>query len=408
MLKRISLTLMSIYLALGPIIWFASYSLGTVKRILFFLVIVSFLGCFKPLKIKGLSFLLLTALYVFMSLVMTRSLGEDGLSSFLLGVLEEYFFFVIGFNIAKTTFFNGSKYVGTIVLFPLVGALLTVMNYMVGVPNWTVPGEELRYAELSEFGYEIRALWASGFSWGRNGWGCTLSLVLPLCFILRKKMHTYVAWLIIMSSIFLCGNRNGVLAATLSLALFLVLNRDKANKRSTILLIVLAVALVLTIFGISGIYSTFRLDSSDITAGRSAQYLFIGEIIKEMGFWGLGFKGTNAFFATCGLGDHAFHNAYLNMVFQYGWIMIIFLLPIIVIAIKSIILGLKDKNTVHASMALIIFSGLMLALFEPTVIFGSLGGYAIWWFAFGYLLSVQKNLPDKETYKLSEKHGRIC
>ena len=122
-----------------------------------------------------------------------------------------------------------------------------------------------------------------------------------------------------------------------------------------------------------------------------------------MGFWGLGFNGTNMFFIAHGFDNHAFHNAYLNMFFQFGWPMILVLIPIIITAIKIIKSGLQSENKFNISMALILLSGLMLALFEPTVIFGTLGGYSIWWFAFGYLFCQQKSISrNKFGYSLNK------
>ena len=282
MLRNYKSILLSLYLALGPIIWFASFSLGSFKRVLLVLILLCFAIFFKPGNIKSFLFFVWTYIFVVVSLFATNTLMSSGLNQFLIGVLEEYIFFVIGYNIAKTTFFNDNKYTAIIVLLPFIASLLTISNFATGVPNWTVPGEELVYDELSKYGYEMRALWASGFSWGRNGWGCTLSLILPFCFLLNKKSYTYIAWVVIFLSIFICGNRNGVLAASISMGIFLMSNNDNRSKRSTILMIFLALALIVLLFGINGIYSQLRLGSGDISAGRTEQYLYIGEMIKEI------------------------------------------------------------------------------------------------------------------------------
>lgn len=387
MLKNINTKLLALYLALGPIIWFATFSLGSFKRVLLILVILSFASFFKPGNIKSFLFFLVIYILIIISLFATNTFMSSGLSQFLIGVLGEYIFFVIGYNIAKTIFFYDNKYSTFVVLLPLIASLLTISNFAIGVPNWTVPGEDLVYDELSKYGYEMRALWASGFSWGRNGWGCTLSLILPFCFLLNKKSYTYIAWVVIFLSIFICGNRNGVLAASVSMGIFVISNSDNKSKKSTILMIILALMAVVLVFGFNGIYSQLRLGSGDISAGRSEQYLYIGGMIEEMGFFGLGYNGPRKYFLAHGMGDHAFHNAYINMFMQFGWPMLLILLVIVIKATKSMVYGLKSKNTLKVVLALVLLSGLMLSLFEPSVIFGSLGGYDIWWFAFGYLLN---------------------
>ena len=395
--------LCALYLSLGPIVWFSSFTLGPIKRILLILIIIAFLPYFIGRNVKGLSTFFLIAICFLATLWMNWGHHSEDVTNVILGIIEDFIFFVIGYILAKKRVLeNNNSFNIVILLIPLIASFFTISNFIIGLPSWTAPGQLEKFAEKASFGYEIEKLWQTGFSWGRNGWGCTLCLLLPFCLLLKSKIQAFSFWIIIFFSILICGNRNGMLAGLICLFAFLFLSKMIKRKYSIGLVIgIFALfALLIIVSGTTDILTLLRLnESDDISSGRLVQYLMIPDMISEMGFWGLGHGGTAQYLFNHGLGEHSLHTTYFKILIEYGWLVGFCLLCIVIHSFRLSIHSLKSKDLYELAMSLVLISGLVIALFEPEVVFGTLGGYAIWWFSYGYLLS------KKEQSKKEMKYG---
>ena len=383
--------IVAIYLSLGPIIWFSSFVLGPLKRVLLVVIVLSFFF-FRPkgFSVKHVGFVILLSLSFFVTILFQTKGYSPDLNNFFFSLIESYIFYIIGYNIVSQQSFNTDNMFVVLLLFmPFLASILTLTNFLFKIPNWTSPDILRNYEDYYQLGYEIQALWRTGFSWGRNGWGCSLALLLPFCFFLRKKSMLYTFWVVIFISILLCGNRNGLLAATLSFIIYFFMSGRHGAKRSPIIVIGVIAFLVISIMGSEFISVNLRLTSGDLSAGRFDQYKLIPQMLNEMGFWGMGYNGTARYLWTHGLGNHALHNTYFKLIIEFGIIISVFLLIIVVDAIKTIIKAIRSRDFTQIILSLVMISGLSLALFEPSVLFGSLGGYACWWFVYGYLSNIQ-------------------
>lgn len=393
--------LIALYLSLGPIIWFSSFVLGPIKRILLLIIIISFF-IFRPkgFRVKHLLFFLALVLSITVTVLMQTKGFSDDLINFYLAIIESYLFFEIGSNSNVIDSLEKNKsYINILFFFPAIASLLTLTNFIFGFPNWLAPGQLAKYEELNRFGYEIQELWATGFSWGRNGWGCTLAVLLPFCFFMKNKRVQYVVWGIVVASIVLCGNRNGLLAATITFAIYFYYTRKYDEKGNPAIAIILIVIFLLVVFGADFLRGNLRFNNSDISAGRFDQYRRIPDMFTEMGFWGMGYDGTVDYMYAHGLGYHAIHNAYFKIIFEFGIITSLFLFAIVYKAIKTVIKAMHSTEMSNIILSLVLVSGLILALFEPAVLFDSLGGYACWWCAFGYLSNVKfKQIKNEQAF----------
>ncbi len=382
--SRAFILLGAIYLALAPSVWFWFLTFGTIKKIL-----LVFLGLFSLPTIsrhpKGLVFFILISAFIFFSILNTHSQGDQLYLFF--GIIENYLFFLLGYNVVLKG--NTSKLILLILAFPFFECILTITNFLVDIPGWYAPSQVENMSEFAGKGYEMLPLWGTGFSWGRNGWGCSLALLLPLCFGIEKKKKNLalLLYVIIITSIVICGNRNGLLASII--ALYLFYHFAFLNKRSTrigLFLLFAVLLIVIIYFGQSFLVTTLRLDSGDISAGRFFQYALIPDMISKMSFWGLGEVGTGEYLfqLTGDLGE--LHNTYFRLLIDYGWLLGITVFFISIYALIVAIKTLKSGRRELFPFALIVISGLSLALFEPRAVFFTLGGYAIWWFSLGKIL----------------------
>lgn len=384
--------LVAIYLSLGPIIWFSSFLLGPVKRMLLFVIVfLFFIYREKRFRIKHSAFFLLMLMSFFITIMFQSKGFSEDLLNFFLGLLESYIFYVIGYNFVSQNILDDNRFVFLLLILPFFTSILTLTNFLFGFPNWVAPGQLEKYEEYYQFGYEMQKLWATGFSWGRNGWGCTLAVLLPFCFLIKKKPLLYTFWIVIFFSILLCGNRNGLLAATISFVIYYLISMKYGKKGSLFVAAVVVFLLLFVVFGVEFLKINLRLVDTDISAGRFDQYRQIPKMLGEMGFWGMGYNGTIQYMWSYGLGNHALHNTYLKLIIEFGAIIAVFLLIILISTIKIVNKAIRSRELFQIILSLVVLSGLLLALFEPAVLFGSLGGYASWWFVLGYLTNIQNN-----------------
>lgn len=384
-LQKTRLLLSSLYLAFGPSVWFASFRLGPFKNAILVLLCVLSIPLFFSQKKSTYFVFLLASLFMGLSFYINPTSGDITILVF--GIIENFIFFVLGYSLLNKVD-DINKYTGIVLFFPVIGCLIALLNFLTGFPNWIAPDQLANYENLSD--YTMYPLWATGFSWNRNGWGCTLALLLPLCFLLPKtNKYALLSYLTILASIFVCGNRNGLVAAVLALSLLIIKYRRMKNSLINIKVLVFIIFVGLVLFGSSFIINSLRLDSGDLSAGRIDQYLLIPDMIRKMGFWGMGHNGTYSYLVRHGCGNHLLHNTYFKIIIEYGWLIGIVMLWIVCNSLKRVYKALSSNDKNQVVPALIIVSGLSVGLFEPMTIFGVYGGYSIWWFALGYLSKVQ-------------------
>ena len=119
----------------------------------------------------------------------------DDYTNLFWGIIENFILFLVGYNFAFSKFQDkGFLYV---LLMPVsIACLMTISNFLTGIPNWYAPSQySIAESVQANQHFVMKSLYETGFSWSRNGWGNSLALYLPLCFILRnytKKRWYYI------------------------------------------------------------------------------------------------------------------------------------------------------------------------------------------------------------------------
>lgn len=385
--------LCSFVLATGCVIWFANTTLGIYKM---FPTIILILLCSKYLittKCKQARYVTVLAAVTIISATITQPSSQSFNYMFLWSLLENVIFLIIGYNFAKNNLIT-NKFIFCIIF--IIGAIssLTITNFLFGFPNWTSPIEgnrlETLFIEHNITNIEAGKLYSTGFGIGRTGWAATLSLFIPLCLLcIENKYKTKLSKLllcIIFTSIFISGSRGGLVSVATMLLLYVVFVYKNKQKSVSTLFIASTIILMLCILYSSFLIEHLRLDSSDLTTGRSEQYELIPKMFETMGFWGLGENGTSTFLSRYGI-DHELHNSYINNFLKYGWIVGISIIIGSFYLIKIAFLSLKNGRNIYLKVfPLIIISGFISALFEPQAIYGARSWYVVWWFFLGALL----------------------
>ena len=314
--------------------------------------------------------------------------NDNALSSYW-GIFDNYLFFILGYTFFQEGLIQ-SKFL-TIVTFVIsIFCLLTISNYIFNIPNWISPIEQLRVELLSSQNVEVDEipLFSSGFGLGRTGWGHTIVLFLPICLlgIYKKKKYSLIYFLCVLGSIIVCGSRGALFIALLLLLLFLHRISRKNGTRQIVIFFCLFFLVFVVLFTSSWWITHFRLDANDLTTGREEQYSYIGTMLQDMPFWGLGVGGTHEFLNKYGI-SHDLHNTYVRIFLEYGVVVGFSLLLFAIYSFKRV-LGeflLHNKCDLKFCSALIVLSGLISAMIEPSAVFGARAWYVVWWFFLGVL-----------------------
>lgn len=381
--------ILALYLSLGPVVWFSDFTLGGIKRVLLVLLVFLYVPVlFKSTnKISGLWYILMLLLVLTISLIATNTLSSENTIDTYLGIIENYICFVIGYISMSEDVLSNKKFVRLLLLIPILTCFLTITNFLFSIPNWIAPTELSRSETYANVGYEVAPLWKTGFSWGRNGWAGALSVILPISLFLKNNRYITVVWIVIGLSILLSGSRNGVVAIITTFVIWEFFMRGKTNFSFG--KIILLFAIIASVIGVDVLFSRF-LDSEDISAGRFEQYDLIPQALSEIGFWGMGMNGSYNYLYAHGAGMHALHNAYVRVFIDYGFLVGFIVMGLMIFVIGRIIYCLRTKDKESSRLAIILMIGLMLAMFEPTAMLGSLGAYSIWWFTLGCVLQNNK------------------
>lgn len=379
--NNIKYIILFLYCSLSPITWFSTFSIGIVKRLVLFLVVIFFYNCLLKWNKATVIFIICIAL------VSANILNHGGSileSNIILGIIENYIFFQIGSSQLVLSDFK--KYYKIIVLLPAITCALTITNFFIGIPDWHTLTDEVKEAIYAEqnISYEYRKLWQTGFSWGRNGWGTTLAVLFPMCFLNRsKKSYLFIPQYLILLSVFITGCRNGLLAICLSWFLFILFYVRKSNKHNNLHIFAFLALFFIILFNWDYFSHALRLDTSDVTSNRYAQYLLIPDMLSKTSFWGNGNLWTQQYLSSFGL-PFLLHNTHFRMLIEFGFILGAIIFGITIKALSIAKKTLCTRNLDCVVLSTIIFGGLLLTLFEPQIIF-AVFGFPLWWLVFGFL-----------------------
>lgn len=394
--EKITSFICGLYIALGPISWMSGMAVGPIKRVLLFLCLLLNIRFIISHK-KSVVSLIVVMISLYITMKANAQIFDDYTNLFW-GIIENFIVFLVGYNFAFSKFQDkGFLYV---LLMPVsIACLMTISNFLTGIPNWYAPSQySIAESIQANQNFVMKSLYETGFSWGRNGWGNSLALYLPLCFILRnytKKIWYYI-YIVILISILLSGTRNGLLSSLITLFFYLKYKNVFASSKMIPALFAAGLVGLIVVSNSDFLVQILRLDVEDVSAGRIEQYQMIPILLTKMGFWGIG-QGESANLMLLLIGEyHQLHNTYFNILVEFGYILFFVVLGITIRAIKIVIKSFKLRDERFFILSLVLLSGLSSAMFEPRMVFGNLGGCCMWWFAFGLLC---RNLNESSVYE---------
>lgn len=389
--------LLFLYLAVGPVAWFATSTIGVYKRILLVLIIVFSIPRIKICFNKDFRLVLIAYICLFISVWINGLEGD--IFNFSSGYIENIFFFIIGSSIASSNSVMNKITPWTYYILAFF-CLLTISNFAIGIPSWTSPSMQMIEEEKNIVLLEYDKLYQTGFSWSRSGWGMSTSLYLPLLFLNKitdQRFYKYIlfAFLIIFASLVLSANRSGLLGF-LVVAYLLYKNYDIHNEYRMIRKVISFSIIVLIILFSSFFIELFRLNSDNISANRLEMYSYLPTMLTSIGFWGFGDGSSFILLSNLAGLNFQMHNTIFRGIIEYGWLYGFFIVLIMYSIVKRFFKCYRNDRRL-AVFGAILVSGVITSMFEPGSIFGFLGGYSLWWLAYG-IFSVQFPL-----YKMPKK-----
>ncbi len=329
-------------------------------------------------------------------------------------LLRRFQDFSLGFIMMWTMYVYAADEVRTLNIFMMssiiIGGLgmLTITSKYFGVPSWHAPAI-----------FRSMPLSISGFGSLRTGWSNGLVFFIPyLCILaygilkrnnLRLIVGIFLVFCVIGSQS-IVGGRAGLLASLLALGW---LAYNFLPKIIFVTIVSISVTLAIVYAGL--FYEHLRLDRLDtggsmlgtldyFSAGRITSYLFAIKEIMQHPILGSGF-------GNAGIGGHEIHNLWLRMAVEGGvflpLVFFYFVVRLLKFSLRSIRHQALSSNkqfsdeikrniNIVTIYRVVIYSGILISMFEPNVLLGSFQNSALWWATAGALLAhTRKKYPDK-------------
>ena len=232
--------------------------------------------------------------------------------------------------------------------------------------------------------HESMTILQGGYGMLRTGWSGGLAvLVVFNCYFLsigyeKHKRLIYLGLILCFIMQILSGGRGGILTSLIALMMLMFF-----RKEYIIMLCFVVVSVFLVVLNFEYLIEAMRLDRLNgeyggVTAGRSTQYVIALRMMIENGFLPLGADGYADEFLAYGI-HNSLHNVWLNFAIQYGLLSTIFLVILVVKYVSNSQVGFGSK--------MILLSGLIPTLFEPSAIFVNVSNYLAWWFILAFNFS---------------------
>lgn len=259
--RTVSINLVAFYLAIGNVVWFAHFILGSLKLGLLALILLSTLGLFLNRRnYVGLGWFLLLLPFLLIALSKSTLQGAEGFD-WLKGFFENYIFLFLGYAFLREGY-DTQRLLRYIPLVTCTLCALIVSNFFFGFPNWTSPIAAEAYRKAVAGGYmqaELVTMNSSGFGLGRTGWATTLASYLPLTlFFVHKKKVFLLGYVLIALAILLSASRGGLLLL-LTITTVLFMKSDMSKSKKVVYLCCLALVAVSTLSYLNDLERFLRL-----------------------------------------------------------------------------------------------------------------------------------------------------
>lgn len=319
-----------------------------------------------------------------------------------------WFMALIGINPAAYRRLFGFLLLG-LFLFMAV-AFYPVLAFAGFVPNLTPPAGFINPAGVDIDNDAFQAaisVVAGGFNGSRTGWGSTIaqsSLMLIALVTMARQVTNFRLFLTLlviaaaMASIVVTGARGGSLSLFF-LAIYALLGRINLSppQRSAVLFFavfggIMVVAIGFTIVLPQDYFRGFTTGGSvfdtlnSATTGRFDTYVGAFENFLKSPVYGVGAEDSQIFLAS---GEFLLpHNVWLRFMSQSGLVLLVPILVVTFLLVRALVTRMAALKTAAEIVrerlpdtSLIVICGLLLALSEPAVIFGSMNANIPFWTA---------------------------
>lgn len=237
----------------------------------------------------------------------------------------------------------------------------------------------------------------SGFGGSRTGWGPSIALYIP--FILPFFSNITLV-LLYLSSQLMTGGRAGFYFSLLLLP-FSIYSEKSLKLYCKVSVVVIFGVLALFIHSPDflselRVLNSFDFSSKDINEVSSGRVALLEDALLSISnspFFG---QAVHSSFVGEGV-----HNVFIKNWVYYGFLYLLCsLLLVLYVLIKSFFRVFSVQQNVDKKMCVALFlvlsNGFLLAMIEPSIIFGNFNTFSVWWFCFAltasnqFLLSTEK------------------
>lgn len=227
----------------------------------------------------------------------------------------------------------------------------------------------------------------TGLGGSRTGWSPSMAIYLPWLY----SSQFFGFGISIFGGLVLLGNqvivagRTGMVATVIPFLVWGFLTRRAKNLIIVALLIILAGFYIfenldLLRLNVGGFQSRSSLD--ELSTGRMGQYF---EGIDAI--WNRPFLGYGVGVLKFGEGRWTLHNEFLKIAVEGGLFYLAILLAILALAVKRGVADVARFNSVKLASLLTVLAGVVAAMFEPEVLFGSFNKASFWWLCYSVCIS---------------------
>ncbi len=232
----------------------------------------------------------------------------------------------------------------------------------------------------------------TAFNVSRTGWSNGLALFIPLCFILKSNFKRWVFITLMIYSQFLTGGRSGLLASTVVILIYLIMNKSISKT-----IFIFSIVSLLIFLNIDIVYERLRINFlsggiqeeslNNFSSDRVVGYIYGIQQWLDSPFFGNGLKNVNI--QKVAFVDEI-HNFWIKTLSESGiFVCLFYIFFIIMLFIKSYkIIGRQHYKLIFT---LVLFSGIVETMFEPRVLFDAFQNSAVWWFGVAVILAYSYN-----------------
>ena len=386
---------LAIFVAVGPIYWFAALGYVELSALKYALLIIFSLKFFYDLRKSKRPFLFPKkfgplSLVCISCFILLSSYQSTDISA-VFAKLSDYFlaFSLVWLTYNASFLYNNFEDVSSkILIFIPIVSILIVTSYFFGFPDWRGP-----YYEMS---FVAAKLDYTGFGPTRTAWSNGVALIYPLIllggveFFKRKKLALLFVVVACFMSVFLPGGRGGILAVLL-ISFFALRFYFPQNFLSLIAMLFILTGSLFLIVETGGDTRAFRKLSSaenlnDLSTGRIESIKVGLDIVQENLLTGKG--PGNIDLHDDGLGGLSIHNYWVGIAAEHGILMPVFLALMFLSLFMQYMKKSRYLLEKYRANWYVLLAGFFMSNLEPSGFIGAFQHHAIFWICLGRLLFV--------------------